>query len=225
VPFYLKRAIYLLPIDLFSEVENALTTHAAGRQPLIDAIMGVYDQAMLDSKTALGALYNPADYLTAAEFKSRFKFSWQYLQIGVSDKLKAISAEIAAREEEKMKADWQEASAQIQQLLRVQFGELVSHACDRLTPAADGKKKVFRDSMITNITEFLSSFSARNLAQDTELQTFVEQMKLLTNGLTPEQLRDNEGLRNAIQKGFSEIKSNLDTLIEVAGPRKIRFED
>ena len=225
VPFPLKRAVYLLPMDLFDEVENFLTEHVQEREPLIEAAVNVYDAAIERAKVFLGPLFKQSDYPPKEVFRASFDFSWQYLEIGVSGKLKEVSADIQAREAAKMNATYVEASQAIQALLRTSMGELVNHLVDRLTPGPDGKKKVFRDSMLDNVNDFLKTFRSRNLTDDTDLATLVEQAQQLTNGISPENLRTNEGLRDNVQRGFEQIKAQLDAMIQVAPTREIRLTD
>lgn len=225
VPFPLKRAVYLLPIDLFSEVEQFLTENDEERGPLIDGVCSVYASVKEQDKQDLGPLYHDSDYLTDEAFRASFDFKWQYLQIGVSEKLKEISAEIAQREYDKMQAEYVEASAAIQSLLRNSMHDLVAHLCDRLSPDERGRKKVFRDSMLSNINEFLQTFRSRNLTDDNELASLVAQAQDLTNGISPEHLRTNDGLRDTVSRGFEEIRTKLDAMIQVAPSRQIRLAD
>lgn len=225
LPFPLQRGTYLLPKDFFHEVENFLTEHRAEREPLIEAILAVYDKAIEDAKIFLGPLFHANDYLPKDRLRTRFSFEWKYLQIGVSDALKEISAEIAAREADKMQATYTEASEAIQSMLRTSMNDLIAHLCERLEPTPEGKKKIFRDSSMDNIQEFLRTFSSRNLTEDNALENLVAQAQQLVAGVSPANLRDNEGLRDSVQKGFSEIKEKLSALIQDAPIRQLRLAD
>jgi hypothetical protein len=105
------------------------------------------------------------------------------------------------------------------------MADMVSHLVDRLSSKEDGKKKIFRDTVMDPINEFIRTFPARNLTDDAELQELVNQTKQLVGGVNPENLRNNEGLRDTVQTGFTEIKSKLDTMIVKMPKRAIRFED
>ena len=225
-PFPLKRAVYLLPKDFFHEVENFLTEHAAERVPMIEAAVNVYDQAVENAKIFLGPLFHASDYPSKEIFRASFEFSWHYLQIGISDALKEIDSQIAAREADKMQSIFEEAGEACEKLLRTAMSDLVSNLVEKLEPSpTDGRKKVIRDTAMVNIHEFLSTFQARNLTGDTQLQDLVDQANQLLNGVSPAQLRDNEGLRATVQAGFTEIKEKLNSLIVVQPIRQIRLSD
>lgn len=225
LPFPLKRAVYLLPKDFFHEVEAFLSQHLQEREQLIEAAVNVYDAAVEQARIFLGPLFRANDYPPKETFKAAFHFQWQYLQIGVSEALREISAEIAQREADKMQATFVEASTAIQTLLRTSMNDLVVHLCDRLSPGEEGKRKVFRDSSIDNINEFLTTFRSRNLTEDAPLAALVEQAQQLVNGVSPAQLRENNGLRDNVQKGFAQIKEQLAALIQVAPTRTVRLVD
>lgn len=225
VPFPLKKGIYLLPLDLFNEVENRLSEYLLQRGPLIDACYEAYDQAVLEAQQALGPYFNSGDYKGKEHFKESFRFEWNYLEFNVASKLQEIAPEIAARESEKVTAKWTEASEAVQKLLRANMQDLVAHLVDRLSPGTDGKNRIFRDSTLTNINDFFRTFPARNLSDDAELAVLVAQAKGLTNGLDPNLIRTDETVRMSLLSGFSQIKDQLDTMIQVEPVRSIVLED
>jgi hypothetical protein len=225
IPFPLKRAMYMLPIDLFNETENELTQHQAGRLPLIENCFNAYEHDLEEAKASLGDLFDPNDYLTKEAYRASFYFSWQYVQFSVDAKLKEISAEVAAREADKMVQKWVEAGNVAEQVLYSGMNELVGHLVERLSPAEEGKKKVFRDSMLDNLTDFLKVLKVRNLTGNENLDKLADQAKALINDVTPDMLRTNESMRAGVQAGFEQIKAELDKALVDAPMRAVRFED
>lgn len=229
LPFPLKRGVYLLPVDLYEEVETALTNHLVGLEPLVDKFASVLADAVAHSKERLGDQFDPRDYPTVEQAKSSFRFYWQYLNFNVADQLRQVDKKIFEREQQKLEAEWVEASSAIQDMLRANMANLVTHMVERLTPepvvqGQEPKKKIFRDSMLNNINDFLRVFDARNLSNDDELKLLVDKARAMTNGISPEIIRNNEGLRDALQKGFSQIKTNLDVMVTNAPRRAIELE-
>lgn len=81
---------------------------------------------------------------------------------------------------------------------------------DRLTPDASGKPKVFRDSLVANMAEYLETFPLRNVTSDDALAALVDQAREMLRGVSPKDLRSNEGLRDATARNMAEIKAALD---------------
>jgi hypothetical protein len=233
LPFPLKNGFRILPIDMVNEVEETLKNHVAARTEIISefsqkeegSVLTVYDQIIVDSQQFLGNAFNPADYAPVEVFISQFGFEWEYLDMNPSKLLMKVKKEYYERESKKLAKKWEEAGEAAQQLLRASMADMVSHLVDRLSSKEDGKKKIFRDTVMDPINEFIRTFPARNLTDDAELQELVNQTKQLVGGVNPENLRNNEGLRDTVQTGFTEIKSKLDTMIVKMPKRAIRFED
>lgn len=226
LPSPFKRGIYLLPVSLVPTVDQLLVEHSAARQSLVqNEFRKSYEPSILEAKEALGPRFNPADYLTLEEAVQKFSYNWSYKQFGVSEALKEISTEMFKREQEKAAAQWVEIDGAIRSLLRASMKELVDHMVERLTPNEDGKKKIFKKNSLQNIQDFLSTFSARDLTNDAELQKVVEQVRKLTEGLPADQVRTDEALRDSLQKGFSDIKQQMENMITLAPSRKIVFEE
>jgi hypothetical protein len=226
IPFPLKNGVYILPIDLYSEVENLLTQHIAARQPLIEAFCAKYDQLVADAKAALGSSFNPADYGTAESVKSEFEFSYNYLQLNVADALQKVGKDVLKREQDKMEKVWQEAGTAATQLLAAQFGGMVKHLQDRLQDTGkDGKKKIFRNTLLDPINEFIKCFNPRNLQSNQELKNLVEQAKALVTGVNAQQIRDNETLKKTLHDGFAAINDSLASFVIDEPVRGITLSD
>lgn len=224
LPSLFKRSMYLLPYALVPEVDEILLEHEKRRQGLVDEFIKVYDLAITEAAGRLGDLFDPSDYVTSEVARASFQYSWKYVEFGVSSGLKNVSAEMYKREQEKAQAQWVEASDSIRQLLRAGMAELVNHMAERLSPTADGKKRVFRASSLENLDGFIATFDARNLTNDTELRNLVEKVKALTEGLDPEVLRSDDNLRANMQKSFEAVKTDLDKLVVDAPTRRIELE-
>lgn len=223
LPFPLKNGIYLLPTDLYNETEGKLADFTGNiLPPLLTAVEADYAASIERARQELADMFNEADYLPPAGFMARITFSWSYLQFGVSEALRQISREAFAREQEKLEMQMKEGSAEIRKILRLQWQEMVNHMVDRLTDE-DGKKKVFRNSMLDKINDAISVFNPRNLSEDSDLALLVNQAQQMLNGVSPEQLRSDEAIRRNLQQGFSQMKQQLDGLVEQEAERQIRF--
>ena len=221
----LKKGIHLLPLDLVDEVENALAEHVTGREAYLRAVIDAFDAAVIASQRFLGPLFNQEDYPTKEEFEAAFEFSWQYFEIGVSESLRRVNADIARRQGERLQQQWLEAGEAAQQVLRASMNEFVNHLVNQLSPGPEGKRKRFYDSSLGNLQEFMEVFDRRNITSDADLKALVDRAKLLTSNISPELIRNDEAVRNTIQQGFSEIKAELDKLIVEAPNRAMRLED
>lgn len=212
-PFPLKNGIYLLSYDLVNEVENKLIEFQLEYEGLVNDFAGVFEQAKLDAKEELGDLFNPSDYPTAEGLKHEFSFNWDYLDFSVAGRLKEINKEVYERKCQTWENTIVEAAEATKQVLCAEMQVLVNHWIDRLTPNGDGKKKIFHDTMLTKLNNFLSVVDSRNLVGDVDLKRITDEAKDLVDGLTTEILRKDEVVRANTQAGFEKIKAQLDSLV------------
>ena len=97
--------------------------------------------------------------------------------------------------------------------------DLVSHLTERLTGQVDQSPKVFRDSAVTNLTEFFQRFRQLNVRSNDQLDQLVAQCQQIVRGVEPQTLRDSQGVRQHVATQLSQVENVLDTLL-VDRPRR-----
>ena len=74
-----------------------------------------------------------------------------------------------------------------------EFAKLIEHLTERLSTTGDGERKIFRDSAITNLTEFFGRFRDLNVRSNDDLDALVERAQQIVSGVEPQALRNNAG--------------------------------
>jgi hypothetical protein len=97
--------------------------------------------------------------------------------------------------------------------------QLVAHLTERLTGQTDGKAKTFRNSAVTNLTEFFDRFRQLNVRSNEDLDGLVEQCQGVIRGVEPQSLRDKQGLRQQVAAELGQVQNVLDGLL-VDRPRR-----
>ena len=100
-----------------------------------------------------------------------------------------------------------------------ELSRLVSHLTERLSGTDDGKPKVFRDSVVENLTEFFDRFKQLNIGSSDQLEQLVTQAHQVVSGVRPQQLRFNHEVRERVATQLSGVQSVLDGLL-VDRPRR-----
>jgi len=184
----------------------------------------VYPELVEGARARLRTLFDVRDYPPVETVRAAFGFSWRYITFRVPETLVAIDRAMFEREREKAAQHWAEAAAAIQALLRANMVELVAHMVERLTPNADEKQKVFKGSTVSNLSEFLRDFDARNIVDDQELAAVVARARELLDGVDPSTLRDSGEVRAAVHSGFARIQRQLDVMVTNRPARRIILE-
>lgn len=217
-----KKGIYLARLSTVTMVEKELPKRIAELNKLVAAFVAAYPAQVQDAEQKLNGQFKASDYPTSNELFSRFGVSWNWLAFTVPENL---PAEIREAEAKKLEAKFADAGEEILIALREGFQKLVSHAVERLTVAPGEKEKVFRDTLIGNIQEFIETFSARNLMNDADLESLVSKAKGVLTGVTPDALRDNASLRDKTRTAFETVKTELDKMIVERPSRKFSFDE
>jgi hypothetical protein len=216
LPGPFRAGTYLIPHDLVLPVDAHLRIAQTKRDGLIDEFLAAYPTLQAEAEEKLAALYNPTDYPASETVKAAFSMRWSYFTFQTPEKLKSISASLFQQEQEKAATTWKEATDEVRQALRAGFGELVAHMTDRLTG-----DKIFRNSLVENFADFLETFQARNITNDEELQSLVGKARQMLDGVNPDDLRKQEGLKDTIAAGMGKINSQLDSMIVNRPKRKL----
>jgi hypothetical protein len=212
----------LIPNGNLDEVYEKLTHYQQVERPaLVDAFLTVYPEQAKQAESDLADQHNPYDFPSVEAVKAKFYFDFKILNFGVPSKLKKVSPAIWKAEQEKAAASFAEVTDLIKTSLRVTLHEMVSNLADKLTPSADGKQKRLWDSTVQQLQEFLNGFDVRNVTDDVELKAQVDKLKLIMVGITADQIKESENLKDTLAKEFAAATQVLGTMTEVKG-RKFR---
>jgi len=224
--------VMLLPLDLLTKVQEKLSAFQDERSLLIDKFVDAYPMRLAEAKanieklsTEIGVdvslLWKPEYYPTQEEIRGEFNFDWQYVTFATPETLKVMG--IYEAEKAKAVEKMEKAAEEITVLMRQTLYELVNHLKTALEPNADGKPKRLFASTVTNIQEFLETFSARNITNDKELDTLVGDIqKIITPGLNVDTIRKDESFKSSLHSSIEDITGKLASLTEIVPGRKFR---
>jgi len=225
IPFPLGDSMYLIRIVNIPKAEDLAAKTQKEMATLVSKLQEVYASQITPEATGLGPLYNAGDYKSPEALESLFRFRSKWMHFGVPEILREIDEELWNKERERTAAVWQEAKEQGLILLRQTTADMVKRLVEAVTPDAEGKKKRFYATAVTNLTDFFEVFEDRNLAGDKELTETVNQLRELIAGRTVEEFKTDDNLRSFVQKKGVEIQGALETMLISSRARQIVFED
>lgn len=221
VPSFFRDGLWLVKTDAVNAVDAKLREGVDERKRLTEALLTVYPEQKEKAKTALGKMFRESDYPTASELRNAFGIDWNWISLGVAE---TLPSDVRRQENAKLERMWKSAIGEITVGLRTGFKELIDHMVSRLTVTPGEKPRVFRDTLVQNFTEFVETFSARNVVNDNELAALVEKARKLVSGVSPDDLRDDAKLRDYTAGKFRELQKAVDTAV-VTASRKFDFSE
>ncbi len=237
LPSVLGSGWYLIPVGAVDSIDEFIRRRAGERGDLVEVLVEALPRLKDASKDALKHLWVEEQFPTPEIIRDKCKVSFKYVTFDTPATLKGISAAILAREVEKAKAEASAARDAAVALLRSEMRDVVGKLADAFVPGPSGRKPGLKAVTLDKITSALDLFSARNIAQDEELQSFVTQAKALIGGrdavalaseLRPVKVgKGKDALRqtSALTDQFQAIKANISTLVEEGPSRTIDFEE
>lgn len=190
------------------------------REDLDEAVWRL-DEHFAELKSAarnrLGRLFNAADYPDT--LRGLFGMEWDFPSVEPPSYLQSLNPELYEQECQRVQARFNEAVSMAEQAFTSELARLVSHLTERLSGSEDGRAKVFRDSVIENMTEFFQRFRQLNVRSNEQLERLVADAQQVIRGVDPQDLRDNQGLRQHVATEMSRVESVLDGLL-IDRPRR-----
>jgi hypothetical protein len=202
------RLIRQADIEPFVHTMEGFRGELAGAESDLHA---VYDQMKADARLRLGRLYDERDY--PPEVRGLFAVQWDFPSVEPPSYLMRIAPEVYEEERRRVAARFDEAVRLAEQAFASEFARLLSHLTERLAHGESGERRVFRDSAVTNLTEFFERFGQLNVRSNPELDALVEQARQLVQGVTPQALRDSASLRQHVAAEMARVGSQAEGLI------------
>lgn len=222
-----KGVLVAIPMRLVERVMQLLQERKAVREDEIDAFIAAYDGAVEQAREDLGPLFREADYPTDDQVKEAFGFRWSFVELAAAGGLKDISEAMYQSEKTKVEQEWQGAAETMRESLRTAFDALVESLRERLDgERAGGKAKIFRDSRVESLREWIALFSDRDVTGDGELAAMVTKAESLLDGTSADELRKDPIQRQSTADALGEIQASVKTLcVKDAPKRKFRLDD
>ena len=214
---YPEPGIRLIPQQSIAEFDQQVVKL---RSELDEAVTGLdqhYDELRSAARQRLGDLFDAGDY--PPSLIGLFAIEHDYPGVEPPDYLRQLNPELYQQECRRVQSRFDEAVQLAEQAFLDELVRLVEHITERLSGADDGKPRVFRDSAVTNLTEFFERFRTLNVRSSEQLDELVLRAQQVIGGVEPQQLRDSATLRQRVVTQLAGVQSSLDGLL-VDRPRR-----
>ena len=171
-----------------------------------------------EAERRLGTLFNASDYPSTLD--GLFDLEVTYPAIEPPAYLVSLHPEVYQQEQARVRERFENAVELAEQAFATELQRLTAHLDERLTGLHDGQPKVFRDSAVQNLREFLERFRWLNIRSSPELDMLVKEAQQFITGIKPQQLRDSVRLRQMVARDFEQIQDRVGEML-VDRPRRV----
>ena len=176
-----------------------------------------YDELKANAQQRLGRLFQESDYPTT--LIGMFEVTWNYPNVEPPNYLQDYNPRLFREESQRVRSRFNEAVRLAEEAFTSELSKLVAHLIDKLSGDTDGKPKIFRDTAVTNLSEFFERFQRLSIGSNEELEQVVGQARQIMGNIPPQQLRDSATLRQQINGQLANVQSTLDQLM-IDRPRR-----
>jgi len=228
----IRGGSYLFSYASVPTVEKLVETYKAEREEAVAAFVAVYPDLVREiarkarENQGLAGLFRASDYPAPGAIAEKFTVETGYEVFGQApEALARISADLFAREQDRIRAKIQSSVSEVQNAMRAGLLGLVDKLHERLQPGEDGARKVFRNSAVSNVTDWLALFDQRNVTNDAALADVVAKARKVMEGLDPDTLRKDENYRATVSKRLAEVSETLGGMVEKAAVRTFDWSE
>ena len=212
MPWSDAGTVRLLSTAAYPDYHQQMTTLIAEGEVLVDKFVDNYDFHVTRSQAKLGNLYVASDYPTSEEIRSKFGFRLNYVPLPDAGDFRVdVGNEAIAQ----LKADYDKfygdqlskAMGDVWKRMHTALTNMSSKLTD-----SNGKKQVFRDTLVSNALSMVDLLSTCNVTGDSQMEAMRLKLDGALRGITPEGLRDDEFLRAETKDKVDDILKSLPSL-------------
>jgi hypothetical protein len=201
-----------LPTSRIPQVMAEINQRKAKSMELLENFINAMPAAVSNEAFVQGDMFNRDDYPTPDEVRSKFRIIVQTMNIPEGDYRVTIADDLAEDLKRNFEAQTRDIIKDIHDKQNDQLVKVLqsfSHCCDSETVMEDGEVKVKRkkmyESTLTDALELCNTFADFNLADDPRLEEARRDLLNVLDGVTIDQLRNNDTKRIVVKEGVDDI--------------------
>ena len=196
----------LLPTKALLDYQKAMGKYQAEFDRLVGAFLDKYDTLVAAAAFQLGTLFEREEYPDRDQVAKKFRMETSFTPLPTSGDFRLdIENEVQQELVDKYEKRITEQIAAANQDSWTRLYEALKRLSDRLVVTEDGKKKVFHDTMVTGALELCELLDQLNVTGDTSLTKASRQLEAVLSGVTPKELREEDGTRITTKQKVDEI--------------------
>ena len=205
------RGARLLPTISLLDYKQVMNRYQQEFDRLVDAFLIKYSTLVAAAAFQLGTLFDRNEYPDAAQVARRFRMDIAFVPLPTSGDFRLdVESEVQRELMEQYDRRLAEQLASATKDSWDRLYEALARLSDRLTVSEDGKKKIFHDTIVTGAVELCELLTAMNVTQDPQLESARRQLQEVLLGVSPKELRDEDGARVLTKQKVDQILSAFD---------------
>lgn len=204
----------LLPTVNFMQFTERMNDFDEEISALVKSFVAIYPTLITAQAMALGDMFKRDDYPTANEILTKFSFRVNYMPVPTSGDIRVDVGNQAQKElNDRLQALTQERIDNAMNDIKTRLLDHLKRMSDRLTTdyvAGEAKQRRFHDTLVDGALDLCDMAKSLNVTNDVGLEQARKELEQLLTGVTPDELRKNEAIRQDVKKNVDSILSKFD---------------
>jgi len=180
----------LIPMAQFFELKQWINTQEIEFNSIVGEFLRDYPTLISAQAFQLGALFNRNEYPSVDDIRHKFGFRVGFLPLPQAGDFRVDAAtEVINEMEEQYKETLNTRIQQVNEDLWERLHSTIKHMSDRMGVSADGKKNIFRDSLVENAVDLCDLLKRLNITNDQKLEKARASLESALLGVDATELR------------------------------------
>lgn len=203
----------LLPTSLFMDYKSNMNVYQKNMNTMIEDFYVNYADLIDLAKHHMGDLFNPYDYPSIEELRSKFGFRLVFSPLPEGGDFRL---DIPKADMEELGEQYESAfNDRLKDAMREPWDKLhktLTHISEKLTDVDgdDETKKRYHDTLITNAQELCGLLSHLNVTKDPLLENARRSLELTMLGVDIEAIKESPDVRSSVKAKVDDILSKFD---------------
>jgi len=180
----------LIPMAQFFELKQWINTQEIEFNSIVGEFLRDYPTLISAQAFQLGALFNRNEYPSVDDIRHKFGFRVGFLPLPQAGDFRVdATTEVINEMEEQYKETLNTRIQQVNEDLWERLHSTIKHMADRMGVSADGKKNIFRDSLVENAVDLCDLLKRLNITNDQKLEKARASLESALLGVDATELR------------------------------------
>ena len=203
----------LLPTATFFRYKQHMSGLEQEFDHLVNKFFDIYDDAVINAQTLLGDLYHQDNYPPVHVLQSKFSWRMSFVPLPTSGDFRV---DMGNEQEKALREDYDKHyNSMFGKAIDNMIDKLVvylKNVSERLDYQDNEDKKVFRDTLTSNVTSMIEDLLVPMSDQDSRLKTLSRQLSDIFQGVSPDALREDDVLRHNTKQGVDDAINSIKSL-------------
>jgi len=202
----------LLPTAQYFKYHEQMTALEHEYNSLVNTFLREYDNEIINAQLKLGDLFDPSEYPTSDSLSYKFGFRLSYIPLPDAGDFRV---DVGNEATDQLRTEYQ---SYYSTQLKNAMDDVWHRAYDALSRMSerldytDDNKKIFRDTLVSNVTDMVELLNVCNVTGDTQMSAMANKLDEALRGITPDALREDQHLRAETKRTVDDVIKSLPSL-------------